>query len=282
MLQLTPQVIRIVEFYEDGEQARHFTFEPLGFVHDGMINVGQYFMLTVPGVGQAPFTYTSLPDTKGRFVALIRNVGKLTDALFKLRPGSLLGYNGPLGRGWPVEEIADKEVLIVAGGCGLAPVSAVINQLIDSGQAGETTVLYGARDKASQVLHKERNYWQKKVLMYETLMVGEDQCLQGTPSEHISRLLTLHNKQPRRVLTCGPDAMMRAVANTCIALGISSHQIWLSLERRMHCGIGLCGHCYLAHSYVCKQGPTYRYDELQALENKTTQFPAHGKATKYC
>ncbi len=284
MLQLTPQPMCIVDSYDDGQDAKHFTFEPLGFVHETPIQTGQFFMLSVPGAGQAPFTYTSLPNTnsKGRFVALIRNVGKLTNALFKLKSGAVLGYNGPFGRGWPVAKLQEKEVLIVAGGCGLAPLAATIDYLIDAGQAQTTTVIYGAGEARSQVLKDERAYWKSKLLMHEVMLVGNQIKNLGTPSEHIAQVLADHDRQPQIVLTCGPQAMMKSVADTCVNLVIGSEEIWLSLEKRMSCGVGLCGHCYLADQLLCTQGPTYRYDELLELENKTSQFRPHTGLFSYC
>jgi anaerobic sulfite reductase subunit B len=282
MLQLKPQTIRIVDFYDDGEDAKHFTFEPITFAHDPSIKIGQFFMLTVPGAGQAPFTYTSLPDENGRFVALVRKVGKLTDALFSLKNGAVLGYNGPFGTGWPIDQLLNTEVLIVAGGCGLAPVAATIDHLINIGQASLTTVIYGAGNAKSQILAKERAHWKSKLLLTETLLAGADDTHLGTPTEYISALLTEHHRQAQIVLTCGPEAMMKSVANTCMNLSVSKDKIWLSLEKRMRCGVGLCGHCYLANELVCKQGPTYRYDNLLVLENKTTYFPGHNGLFSYC
>jgi anaerobic sulfite reductase subunit B len=109
MLRLTPQSIRIVDCYDDGQDAKHFTFEPIGFVHDEPIQVGQFFMLSVPGTGLAPLTYKTLPDEKGRFVALIRKVGEFTQALFERKVGDVLGYNGPYGKGWPINVLQDKK-----------------------------------------------------------------------------------------------------------------------------------------------------------------------------
>ncbi|MFT5313428.1 MAG: anaerobic sulfite reductase subunit B [Paraglaciecola sp.] len=282
MLQLTPQSICIIDCYDDGQDAKHFTFEPLGFVHNRPIQVGQFFMLSVPGAGQAAFTYAALPDSKGRFVALIRKVGKLTKALFKLKKGAVLGYNGPFGRGWPVAKLPHTEVLIVAGGCGLVPLAATIDYLIDAGQAETTTVIYGAGEARSQVLQEERSYWKPKLVMHEILLVGNQIKNLGTPSEHIARVLAEHDRQPQIVLTCGPQAMMESVAETCVSLAIDSDKIWLSLEKRMSCGVGLCGHCYLADKLVCRQGPTFRYDELLELENKTSQFQPHSGLLSYC
>jgi len=282
MLQLTPQTIRIVDIYDDGTDAKHFTFEPKGFVHDKPINIGQFFMLTLPGAGLAPFTYTSIPDKAGRFNALIRNVGHLTEKLFSLGKGDVLGYNGPFGRGWPVGLIKHKEVLIVAGGCGLAPVASTIDYLINNGHSKSVTLLYGTRDSASQVLKKERSRWSSSIKLFETLEVGGDCDHSGLPTQYLSHLLNKDDRYPDIVLTCGPEAMMMAVANSCADFGIKTSDIWMSVERRMRCGVGLCGHCYVANSYACKQGPTYRYDEFMALENKTVAFEKDQYLFQYC
>jgi anaerobic sulfite reductase subunit B len=282
MLQLTPQTIRIIDVYDDGTHARHFTFEPKDFVHDEPISIGQFFMLTVPGAGLAPFTYTSIPDKKGRFKALIRNVGDLTKKVFSLGKGDVLGYNGPFGRGWPVELVMHKEVLIVAGGCGLAPVASTIDYLIKGGFSNSVTLLYASYDIASQVLKKERSRWSSSINLFETLEVGGVSGRSGLPTQYLSHLLNKDDRYPDIVLTCGPEAMMMAVAKSCLGLGLKASDIWMSIERRMRCGVGLCGHCYVANSYACKQGPTYRYDEFVALENKTVAFEKHQGLFQYC
>jgi len=282
MLQLTPQAMRIIDIYDDGTHARHFTFEPKGFVHDEPISIGQFLMLTLPGAGIAPFTYTSIPDKTGRFNALIRNVGHLTEQLFHLKIGDVLGYNGPFGRGWPVGLIEYKEVLIVAGGCGLAPLASTIDYLIDHSHAQSITLLYATRDSASQVLKKERARWSSNIKLFEVFEVGGGSDHSGLPTQHLSHLLNKDERYPDIVLTCGPEAMMIAVAQSCTELGLKTSDIWMSIERRMRCGVGLCGHCYVANSYACKQGPTYRYDEFMALESKTVAFEKHQNLFQYC
>ncbi|MFT4941302.1 MAG: anaerobic sulfite reductase subunit B, partial [Paraglaciecola sp.] len=127
-----------------------------------------------------------------------------------------------------------------------------------------------------------RAHWKSKILLTETLLRGNDVLHRGTPSEHIAAVLSENHRQAQIVLTCGPEAMMKSVANTCMDLAINKENIWLSLEKRMRCGVGLCGHCYLANELVCKQGPTYRYDDLLGLENKTTRFPEHNGLFSYC
>ncbi|MFT6268803.1 MAG: anaerobic sulfite reductase subunit B [Alphaproteobacteria bacterium] len=282
MLQLTPSTIRIVDFYDDGTDTRHFTFEPKGFVHESPIAIGQFFMLTVPSAGLAPFTYTSFPDNRGRFNALIRKVGKLTQKLFTLKKGDLVGYNGPYGNGWPIAEIHKKEVLIVAGGCGLAPVSTAIEYLIEQGRANSVTLLYASRDQESQVLKQERARWQSKIKIYETLDTQGDKAHFGLPTEHLSSVLRECQRYPNLLLTCGPELMMRNVAKICMGLGFKSTDIWITIERRMRCGVGLCGHCYIGNSYACKQGPTYSYGEFVGFEKNTSVAQPYPDNIQYC
>lgn len=283
MLQLTPQAIRIHDFYEDGKDARHFTFQLLAPMPLEKPQIGQFFMLTVPGEGLAPFTYVTPPDEHGRFSALVRKVGSLTKRLFELEKGAVLGYSGPIGNGWPLDNIiAADEILIVAGGCGLAPLAATIDYLIDTGKAQQVSVIYGAHDPQSQVLKVERARWRSKVLLFESLSSEGDHEHTGAPTKHIQHILNEHKRMPQVVLTCGPEGMMHAVAFVCKSLGIKNDAIWLSIERRMRCGVGLCGHCYIANTLACKQGPTYRYDHLLTLEEKTTPRVKHAGPFLFC
>ena len=282
MLQLTPKTIQIVDFYDDGADTRHFTFAPKGFVHEKPIAIGQFFMLSVPSAGLAPFTYTSLPDNQGRFNALIRKVGKLTSKLFTFKKGDVLGYHGPYGNGWPVAKLDQKEVLIVAGGCGLAPVSTAIDYLIEQGRADSVTLLYAARDQESQVLKKQRARWQSKILVYETLDTQGDKEHSGLPTQHLLTVLRKCKRHPDMLLTCGPEAMMLDVAKMCLGLGFKSANICLSVERTMACGVGLCGHCYIGNSYACKQGPSYYYDEYIALQENSSVVSPHHEHFQYC
>jgi anaerobic sulfite reductase subunit B len=169
MLQLSPQSIRIIKSFDDGKNAKHFTFQAISFTPSPVI-IGQFFMLHVPGVGAAPFTYASLPDNQGRFNALIRKVGEVTEAIFSLNIGAVLGYTGSLGVGWPLDQLKNKEVLIVAGGCGLATIAALINYLIEKGQANTTTLIYGASTTEAQVLNVERANWKSALLVHDTLL----------------------------------------------------------------------------------------------------------------
>lgn len=270
MIDLTPRKLLLLDHYADGEEARHFSLRiDKPAAADRAVIPGQFFMLTVPGFGEAPFTYLKLPDQQGRFDALVRRMGALTQALFEQPPGAVLGYRGPFGKGWPLFFCAHR-VLVVAGGCGLAPLAGVIDEASRHRLPLQLSVIYGARNSAAQVLGRERERWRKSLRFMETCDEAKPHQRQGSPLDHFDELFA--HEAPEAVLCCGPEALMLATAEACVQRDIAAHKIWLSLERRMHCADGLCGHCYLGSEYVCKDGPTYRYDrylQVQAAGYRT-------------
>ena len=156
MLSLVPQAATLTDRYDDGENALHLTFQLMAPA-SWQAQPGQFLMHSLPGMGEAAFTFASLPDDEGKFTALVRMVGDLTRALENFPIGSIVGVRGPLGQPWP--ELAGKTVLVVAGGCGLAPLAAWLHQRINSNQQHKTALLYSARSEASQVLSRERESW---------------------------------------------------------------------------------------------------------------------------
>jgi anaerobic sulfite reductase subunit B len=272
MNDLTPRRLHVLGHYADGEGARHFSLR-IEFPRPSDLAAipGQFFMLSVPGVGEAPFTYVSLPDQSGRFTALIRRMGTLTDALFEQPVGAVLGYRGPFGKGWPLFFGAQR-VLAVAGGCGLAPLAGVIHETIRHRLSLQLSVIYGARHAEAQVLRNERAEWRQRLPLIETLDEAPVGLRQGSPLAHFDELFAA--TPPDAVLCCGPEPLMLAAAEACLQRGLGADQVWLSLERRMHCADGLCGHCYLGPSYVCQDGPTYRYDRFRQLQSQCGARPA--------
>lgn len=282
MLNLTPQSIRLTKRYKDGHDIDHFTFEPADkskglpdFADPKKVQPGQFFMLSIPGFGEAAFTYAGMPDEEGRFVALIRRIGSLTNALFEHQEGALLGARGPFGKGWP--DLSGTKVLVIAGGCGLAPVAAQIDALIAAGS--EPVVYFSARNIAMLVMKEERSRWKEQCTLYQAV---DDLENAGGEYMHGRKLVdNLHYIQTEHgafdhVMTCGPEGMMEAVCKIVTDHGHPTDRLWLSLERRMHCGVGLCGHCYVADDLVCMDGPTYRWDQLGELvvKEKAIKPPA--------
>ncbi len=269
---MTPSLLRITEVYQDGADSRHFSFEPVVAARHPA-RPGQFFTLAIPGHGEAAFTYLSLPDADGRFKALIRRVGRLTSALFRRSDGDLIGFRGPFGNGWPLDRLRGRRVLVIAGGIGLPPLAAAVERLC---AAGDTPVglIYGCRTPAEQVLERERSAWRSGMPVLETFDRPSDrEQLAGTPLEHLHRMEVALGGPPEAVLTCGPERMMQAVGHHFAAAGLPAESIWLALERRMHCGVGECGHCYLGSSMVCTEGPVYSWRELVRLQSLTTAAP---------
>lgn len=268
MQSLVPEPIEILSGVEDGEAARHFCFR---FCHRDNSNLekwqdarpGQFFMLSVPGAGEAPFTFTTLPNAQGEFSALVRRMGQVTGALFERKPGAILGARGPFGHGWPVASGDTEKALIVGGGCGLAPLVSLVEHLINSGTP-PVALVYGARTAAAQVLNPERKRWQSQLPLFDIVQQGNGCQYRGTPLDLLPEVLNQVG-EPERVFLCGPEIMMHTVAELFVQRGLAASSIWMSIERRMHCATGTCGHCYLENQYVCKDGPTYRWDKLAPL-----------------
>ncbi|WP_299018456.1 FAD-binding oxidoreductase [uncultured Photobacterium sp.] len=274
MHNLTPSAVQLIDFYDDGEQARHFHFRLIGASESQSshsdwqhVKTGQFFMLCLPEVGEAPFTFTQVPDEDGNFRALVRRMGSVTSALFKLEAGQVLGARGPYGIGWPMDKIADKRILVVGGGCGLAPLVGLVDKLIEQQNYTQLTVVYGARNRQAKMLNPERAKWQQYIPVFNMVENGEtngdENEYSGTPIDIMPTVLDSFGELPDIVLLAGPEAMMFGLAEYLVAYGISDHSIYLSIERRMHCGVGTCGHCYTKSKYVCTDGPTFRWDELK-------------------
>jgi len=264
-LSMTPQAVHLIDQYDDGENSRHYTFQ-LAQPTDETIKPGQFFALTLPNFGEAAFTYLTAPDNQGRFQALIRRAGSLTSELFNIQTSTLLGYRGPFGSGlWPIEAIKNRRVLFIAGGIGLPPLATAIEALLENGS--NIGLIYGSRDQAGQVLKQEREAWHKQMPIIETFDQASGSQLSGTPLDHLDAISQKLGGEPEAVLTCGPEVMMSAVGDFFTNQGLAKESIWLALERRMHCGIGLCGHCYFGSSYVCTDGPVYSWAEFLKQQN---------------
>ncbi|ERI53217.1 hypothetical protein N878_16215, partial [Pseudomonas sp. EGD-AK9] len=214
----TPRRLLLQGHYADGEDARHFDFRlDAPRSEDLAVIPGQFFMLCVPGVGEAPFTYVSAPDREGRFSALIRRVGRLTDALFAQAEGAVLGYRGPFGKGWPLFFSAQR-VLAVAGGCGLAPLAGLVEETISHRLPMQLSLIYGARHAGAQVLSRERAVWRQRLAFIETLDLATAGMRQGSPLAHFDELFAA--TPPDVVLCCGPEPLMLATAEACLRRGL--------------------------------------------------------------
>jgi NAD(P)H-flavin reductase len=231
---------------------------------------GQFVEVSVMGVGEAPISVSSSPSrSNGMFEVCVRNVGDVTSALHRLQPGATLGVRGPYGRGFPTEKFRGKDVLFAPGGLGLAPLRSLINQVLDERALfGRVIILYGARTPSELLFKDELEEWGKRSDVELLLTVDRgDETWNGNVGV-ITTLFRHVSVYPRNTvaITCGPPVMYRFVLMELIGKGISEGNIYLSLERRMKCGVGKCGHCQINNVYACQSGPVFAYSEIKGLE----------------
>lgn len=228
---------------------------------------GQFMMLSLFGIGESAI---SLSDTSnnGSVTTTIRNVGSVTNAILRLKEGDFIGIRGPYGNGWPLERAEGKNVLIVVGGMGIVPLRGVVNHIKNNRKKfGDLEIIYGARTPDDMIFRYELEKWKQIKKTRMDLTVDElpiettSKCKIGLVTSCFPSMKTHHKNAI--VLVCGPEIMMRYAAKCLETIGFKDRQIYLSLERRMKCGIGKCGHCQIGLKYVCKDGPVFNYADIK-------------------
>lgn len=229
---------------------------------------GQFNMVYAPGIGEVPISISGDPANKAMLVHTVRAVGTVTTAMKRLRPGDPLGIRGPYGVGWPLDVCDGRDVLIVAGGIGLAPLRPALYRLLaDRDRYGRVILLYGCRTPTDLLFRREIELWRSRLDMHAYVTVDRGV---GKWHGYVGVVTALIPKAPftpdRTVaMICGPEVMMRFTAMQLHEHGVPDSSIFLSMERNMKCGIGLCGHCQYGASFVCKDGPVFRYDRIRHL-----------------
>ncbi len=227
---------------------------------------GQFNMLYAFGVGEAAISISR--DAPGGYLHTIREVGAISRALAALQPGSLLGLRGPFGRGWPLQDSRGRDLLIIAGGLGLAPLRPVLDAVLGArADYGRVALLFGAREPA-QILYREqlRDWAARADLQVHVTVDHADASWHGEVGV-VPALLARAEFDPANAaaMVCGPETMMRFTAGALRAAGVDASRIHLSMERNMQCGIGRCGHCQFGPTFVCRDGPVMRLDRIAAL-----------------
>jgi len=226
---------------------------------------GQFNMLYVFGVGEVAISISGDATNRSRIVHTVRNVGAVSGAIAALESGAVLGLRGPYGTAWPVAEAEGKDVVIVAGGLGLAPLRpAIYHVLANRGRYGRIVILYGAREPGDILFRHEVESWRQRLDVSIEVTVDH-----ADPSWHghvgvVPRLIGRASFDPAETvaMVCGPEVMMRFSATALADAGVAPADIHLSMERNMKCAIGLCGHCQWGPDFVCKDGPVMRYDRI--------------------
>jgi anaerobic sulfite reductase subunit B len=262
---LVPSPFRVGGRRQDTADTWTLTLEPLG---DGFaVAPGQFVMVYAFGVGEVPISVSGPPEVPGKPVVLtVRDVGAVTHAICSAEPGSVLGVRGPLGNSWPIEDAAGGDVVVVAGGIGLAPLRPVVLHAIahrDSYQA--VWVLYGARTPQDLLYRDELEAWQYDVGVDVTVDAADTTWLGRVGV--VPKLAAQADFRPEAVsaFVCGPEVMIHYTVEALHERGVPDEQIFLSLERDMRCGVGLCGHCQLGPTLICRDGPVYTQAQVAQL-----------------
>jgi sulfhydrogenase subunit gamma (sulfur reductase) len=231
---------------------------------------GQFVEVSVLGVGEAPISISSSPSRSNTsFELCVRRAGRLTNALHALGPGDLIGIRGPFGNGFSVERFRGKDMLFAPGGLGLAPLRSLINEVLDDrGNYGRVMILYGARHPSELLFIEELDDWNEREDVELHLSVDRPDDRWTGNVGVITTLFPKVQVHPRNTVavTCGPPVMYRYVLMEFLGKSIPEGNIWLSLERRMKCGVGKCGHCQMDHIYTCLDGPVFSYAQIKHLE----------------
>ena len=227
---------------------------------------GQFNMLTAFGVGEAAISISGAPGGE-RLIHTIRDVGPVSHALANLAPGDPIGVRGPFGVGWPMAA-AGVDVLIIAGGLGLAPLRPAIYDILARRDAfGAVTLLYGSRRPEDIVFHAEVEAWRREKKINIELTVDHAGVDWRGHVGVVTGLLPRVQLDPSRAiaLLCGPEVMMRFVGAALTEQGLDAAKIFVSMERNMKCAIGHCGHCQLGPTFICRDGPVFTYERMRPL-----------------
>jgi NAD(P)H-flavin reductase len=229
---------------------------------------GQFNMLYLFGQGEVPISISGDPAKPEQLVHTMRSVGAVTRALAELEAGDHVGIRGPFGAGWPVGAAEGKDLLIVAGGIGLAPLRPVIYQaLAQRDRFAKVLVLYGTRTPADILFDDELIAWRGRFDMDVEVTVDRGDGAWRGKTGVVTRLLDRADFDPANsvAMVCGPEIMMRFVARELMHEGMTADRMYVTLERNMQCAIAHCGHCQLGPELICRDGPVYRHDRVARL-----------------
>ena len=262
-----PKPARIVRTIDETATEKLFEIElisgnPLGH------QPGQFAQVFVPAIGEAPISLASAPNGRKSFDMCIRRIGDVTGALHKLQPGSLVGIRGPLGHGFPLDELKGHDLLIIGGGIGLVPLRGLIQAVLAERAAFERVIIFaGFKTPADMMFRDELAAWQTNSDIEMNISIDR---AHPEWSGHVGVITTFFpetelNAAKTKAVVVGPPIMYRFVITECRLKGIADDDMILSLERRMRCGVGKCGHCQINSKYCCIDGPVFKYSDLKFM-----------------
>lgn len=260
---LTPVVATVRGVHQDTEDTYTLTLETPEPFH---FEAGQFNMLYTPGSGESAISISGDTSDSSVLVHTIRAVGNVTRGLVSLKPGDQLGVRGPFGKPWPMDTVTGRDVVIIAGGIGLAPLRPTILALSAMrDKIGRLTVIYGARTPDDMLYPNEFLGWKDAFTARATVDTAPS-TWRGNMGV-VTRLISPKDFDPETAIAmiCGPEIMMKFAVSTLNGLGMSDDRIYVSMERNMKCAAGFCGHCQYGQYFICKDGPVFSFDEIRDL-----------------
>jgi len=231
---------------------------------DGLVfTPGQFVLVSLFGYGESPFGAASSPYQDSYIDVIVRRVGTVTEAMHRLKQGDEIFMRGPYGNGFPLKFIEDKDMVLVTGGCGIPPIAALIEYIVaNRDRFGRVHLIYGARTPADLLIKDKLKEWGKEIKVL--LTVDKPTKDWSGHVGMVSELIDDIKIDPKNAVAamCGPGPMMNALERILRPLGISDRRIFVSMERKMQCGIGKCQHCAVGDKYVCQDGPVFYFDQI--------------------
>ena len=256
-IQESPTIFTLRLRFTDPEQQAAFRFEP-----------GQFNMLYLYGVGEVAISIVSDPEDENLFDHTIRVVGRVTRGMALLKSGDRLGVRGPYGRGWPLKQAQDRDVMIITGGLGCAPVVSVINYVIRRrDRFRRLVIMQGVKHSDDLIWRKQYARWSKERDTQVLVAANVGASLWPWHVGNVTELFDRVELDSSRavVMMCGPEGMMQVAMEHLLDRGVQADNVYLSMERSMHCAVGFCGHCQYGGRFVCKDGPVFCYSDVKPL-----------------
>jgi NAD(P)H-flavin reductase len=263
---MTPSPYTVKQFFQETHDTFSLDLVPKNESDAFAFKPGQFNMLYAFGVGEVPISISGPASGNPGMLHTIRKFGTVTEALQKLTIGDTVGLRGPFGSVWPIEESKGKDIVILAGGIGLAPLRSAIYALLDQrDEFGEIALLYGARSPEDLLFMKEFKVWQENYGIQIKVTVDKADSdwrgNVGVVTTSIPRVT--FDPQNTVAMICGPEVMMKYSVIELSQLGVAEERIFITMERNMKCAIGFCGHCQFGPAFICKDGPVFQYDRVK-------------------
>lgn len=269
---MVPQPFRLVRTWRETRETFTLEIEPADRVQDLTFAPGQFNMLYVFGKGEVPISISGNPAKPRTYVHTTRMVGAVTKGMGQLGPGDFIGVRGPFGRPWPLKEATGHDVVLVAGGIGLAPLRPALYYILARrSEYGRVVLLYGARTPDDLLYQRELQRWRARFDLDVYVTVDR---VTGDWRGHLGVVTLLIPRAPfdparTAAFICGPEVMMRFTVQELLQKGVPPAKIFVSLERNMKCGMGICGRCQLGPFLVCRDGPVFSFEQIAPLFGKS-------------